>query len=74
MAVSMYSIYLAIRQGFSLSRMTTNNLISHLKFCYNTSFTFLNNPNDLDPSYKMAVDFWNCFEMKKLGLITEEIW
>ena len=30
---------LAIRQGFSPSRMTTNNLISPMKFCYNTNCT-----------------------------------
>ena len=32
-------IYSAVRQGFSLSRMTTNNLISPTKICYNSSFT-----------------------------------
>ena len=35
---------------------------------------FLNNPKDLDPSYKTNLDFWDCFERKKLRLITEEIW
>ena len=34
-----YHIYLAIRWGFPLSTMTTNNWISPMKFCYNTSFT-----------------------------------
>ena len=34
-----HRIYSAIRRGFHLSRMTTNNLISSMKFCYNTSFT-----------------------------------
>ena len=33
---------------------------------------FLNNPKDLDPSYKMGLDFWDCFGRKKLCLITEE--
>ena len=37
-----------------------------MKFCCYTSFTFLNNPNDLDPSYKMDLDFWDCFEGKKI--------
>ena len=23
--------------------------------------SFLNNPKDLDPSYKMDLDFWDCF-------------
>ena len=35
---------------------------------------FLNNPKDLDPSYKMDLDLWDCFGRKKLCLITEEIW
>ena len=26
---------------------------------------FLNNPKDLDPSYKMDLDFWDCFGRKK---------
>ena len=34
---------------------------------------FLNNPKDLDPSYKMDLDLWDCFGRKKLHLITEEI-
>ena len=34
-----HCIYLAIRQGFSPSRMTANNEISPIKFCYNTRFT-----------------------------------
>ena len=25
---------------------------------------FLNNPKDLDPSYKMDLDFWDCFGRK----------
>ena len=34
-----YHIYSAIRQGFLLSIITINNLISSIKFGYNTSFT-----------------------------------
>ena len=34
---------------------------------------FLNNPKDLDPSYKMDLDFLDCFGREKLHLITEEI-
>ena len=26
---------------------------------------FLNNPKDLDPSYKTDLDFWDCFGRKK---------
>ena len=36
-----------------------------MKFRYNTSFSFLNIPRDLDPSYKMDLDFCDCFERKK---------
>ena len=70
-----YRIYPAIRRGFCSSRMTSNNYISPMKFCYNTNFTlpFLNNPKDLDPSYKTDLDLWDCFERKNLCLITEEI-
>ena len=34
---------------------------------------FLNNPKDLDPSYKMDLDFWDCFGRKKHHLVSEEI-
>ena len=34
-----YRIFLAIRRGFRPSRMTSNNLISPMKFCYNTNST-----------------------------------
>ena len=56
--------YSAIRRGFSFSRIGTNKQISPLQFCCNTSLPFLNNPKDLDPSYKMDLDFWNCFRRK----------
>ena len=32
-----YRIFPAIRRGFRPSRMTSNNLISPMKFCYNTN-------------------------------------
>ena len=35
---------------------------------------FLNHPKDLDPSYKMDLDFGDCLGRKNLHLITEEIW
>ena len=41
---------LAIRWGFPLSRMTTNDSIRLW---------------NLDPSYKMDLDFWDCLERKK---------
>ena len=31
-------------------------------------FTFLNNPNTLDPSYKMEIDLWDCSGRVKLVL------
>ena len=50
-------MYSALFWGFSLSRMTTNNLISPMKFCYNQVLPFLNKPNDLDPSYPGVAGF-----------------
>ena len=61
----------AIRWGFPLFRLTTNNLISPTKFCYNTNLPFLNNHKDLDPSYKMDLDFWDCFANAQLQLQLE---
>ena len=37
--IEVYRIFPAIRQGFRPSRMTSNNLISPMKFCYNTNST-----------------------------------
>ena len=67
-------IYSAIRWGFALSRMATNNYISHMKFAIKQILSFLTNPKDLDPSYKMDLDLWDCFGRNKLHLITQEIW
>ena len=37
-----------------------------MKSCYNMSFlSFLNNPKDLDLSFKMDLDFRDCFRRKK---------
>ena len=36
-----------------------------MKFCYNTNLPFLNNPKDLDLSYKMDLDLWDCFGREK---------
>ena len=62
------------KTGFPLSRMTTYNLISLLSFALIQVLPFLNNPKDVDPSYKMDLEFWDCFGRKKLCLITNEIW
>ena len=60
---------------FYLSRLTTSNYISLMRFCYILQvFPFLNNPKDLVPSYKMDLDFWDCCGRKKLCLIINEIW
>ena len=58
------------KTAFPLSRMTTNNYISPIKFCSNTSLSFLNNPKDLDPSYKMDLDFWDCFGEEKNSVLS----
>ena len=60
-----YHIYLAIRPGFHLSNIATNNWISPMKCCYNTNFTFLHNPKDLDPSYEMDQDVWDFWKEKQ---------
>ena len=46
-----------------------------MKFAIIRLSPFLNNPKDLDLSYKMDLDFWGLFwKKKKLHLTTEEIW
>ena len=61
------------KTGLSLSRMNTNNQISPLHFAVIRVLPFLNNPKDLDLSYKTDLDFWDCFGRKKHRLISEEI-
>ena len=60
-----YHIYSAIRWDCPLSRMTTNIWISPMKIALIWVLPFLNNPKDLDPSYKMDLDLSDCFERKK---------
>ena len=69
-----YRIFPAIRRGFRPSRMTSNNLISPTKFCYNTNSTL---PKQCQNSRSVLQDgsrtfglFW---KKKKPRLITEEI-
>ena len=45
-----------------------------IKFAIIPVLPFLNSPKDLDPSYKMDLDFWDCFGRKTFRLITKEIW
>ena len=63
-----------IRWGFPLFRMTTNNLICPMIVAIIQVLPFPNNPKDLDPSYKMDLDFLDLF-WKEITLhhITEEI-
>ena len=53
-----YCICSAIRKGFPFSRMTANNQISSMEFCYNRVLPFLNNLEDLGPVYKMYSKFF----------------
>ena len=62
----MYHICSSIRRGFPLSRMSPNNQISPVQFGVIQVLPFLSNLNDLDPSFKMDLDFWDCFERKKM--------
>ena len=43
----------------------TSLLISYL-FCYKTVFSFQNNAKNLDPSFKMDLDLWDCLGKTKL--------
>ena len=38
---------------------------SSIKAIFGTKLLFANNPNNLDPSYKMDLDFWDCFGREK---------
>ena len=52
--------------------LETNHTSYHVVFLQ--VLPFLNNPTDLDPSYKTDIDFWDCFGTKKLCFIAKEIW
>ena len=43
----------------------------HSHTCMIQVLPFLKNTKDLNPSYKMDLDFWVCFGRKKLCLITK---
>ena len=64
-SVSMPTVFIRLQDGVSHSLEWLQITKSVLPF--------LNSPNDLDPSYKMDLDFWDCFGRKKLRLITKEI-
>ena len=52
--------------------MTTITISVLRKFAIIRVLPFLNNPKDLDPSYKTDLDFLDCFTGRNC-LITEEI-
>ena len=54
---------------FPLSRMTTNNEIRPMKFAIIRVLPFLNNPKDLDPSYKTGLDFFLLFWKDKNSIL-----
>ena len=51
--------------GFSLSKSIQIIKSVLFNFAVIRVLPFLNNPKDLDPSYKTDLDFWDCFGRKK---------
>ena len=63
--VSIYRIYPAIRQGFvPLEQLQITKSVLW-NFAVIPVLPFLNNPKDLDLSYKTDLDLWDCFGWKK---------
>ena len=58
--------YSATRLFFFFSKMTTITKTVLRNCAIIQVLPFLNNPKDLDPSYKTDQDFWDCFGRKKL--------
>ena len=58
---------------YPLSRMATITKSFLWNYAIIQVLPFLNNPKDLDLSYKMDLDFWECFGRKKLCFTTTEI-
>ena len=67
-------IYLAIRQGFLLLEWLQITKSALCNFAIIRVLPFPKNPQNLDPSYMMDLDIWDCFERKEPCLITEKIW
>ena len=60
-----YRIYLAIRQGFvPLEWLQITKSVLGYEIAITPILPFLNNPKDLDPSYKTDLDLWDCFGRK----------
>ena len=53
------------KTGFPLSRMSTNNQISPMQFCCNSSFTLPEQSRRSRSVLKTDLDFWDCFGRKK---------
>ena len=62
---NLYRTFPARKRGFGLSRISTNNKISPMKFCYDTSFILPKQSQISGSSYKTDLDFLNCFGKKK---------
>ena len=54
------------KRGFPRS---TNNLINSMHFAIIQVLPFLKNPKDMDLSYKMDLDFWDCFGREKNSVL-----
>ena len=44
----------------------------HIYLVINRCFSLPNSPQNLDPSYKAAVDFWDCFMERKTFVILRD--
>ena len=60
-----YRIYPAIRWGFVPLEWLQITKSVLWNFAIIPILSFLNNPKDLDPSFKTDLDLWDCFERKK---------
>ena len=56
--------FFGYKTGFSLSRMTKITKSVLCNFAIIRLLPLLNNPKNLDPSYKMDLDFWIVLEEK----------
>ena len=60
-----YRIYPDIRPGFVPIEWLQISISVLWNFAIRPNLPFLNNPKDLDPSYKTDLDLWDCFGRKK---------
>ena len=68
-------IYHKFSHGAAFYTLNGKNVNVMLEFAIIQVLPFLNNPKDLDPSYKMDLAFWDPFgREKKLCHITKEMW